>query len=74
MCVQHSPSKTMKGYLVCLVCNCNSFCYQKSVVIEHKLSDCCLIPSEQYYGENKLHFDEMMSALFLTNILSWIFL
>jgi hypothetical protein len=43
------------------------------------LSDCCLTPSEHlfqpYHGENKLHFDiEMMSALYLTNTLSWIFI
>ena len=45
------------------------------------MSDCCLTPSQQffqlYHGENKLIFNEMMmirSALFLTNMLSWIFI
>ena len=27
-----------------------------------------------YYGENKLHFNEMMSALYETNTFSWIFI
>jgi hypothetical protein len=26
-----------------------------------------------YHGDNKLHFDEMMFALYLVNIRSWIF-
>ena len=43
------------------------------------VSDCCLTPSEQfisvYHDEKKLNFVEMMmmSALYQTNMFSWIF-
>ena len=50
--------------------------------VSEGMSDCCLTPIQQffscivYHGENKLIFNEMMmrSALFLTNMLSWIFI
>ena len=44
----------------------------------HWVSDCCLTPKwviyPLYLGENKLHFNEMMSVLYYTNRLSCIFI
>ena len=29
------------------------------------VSDCCLMPSEQFFSKNNLHYNEMMSVIFL---------
>ncbi len=49
--------------------------------INEWVSDYCVMPREQffqlYHGKNKIHFEEimimMMSALYKTNMISWIF-
>jgi len=60
------PAKSNKGRF---------FCFNSTA------SYTCLTPSEQYFthimaSTGKLHFDEMMmmSALFYSNMLSWIFI
>jgi hypothetical protein len=48
--------------------------------IIEQISDCCLTQNEQFFqlfhGKNRLHSDEMMmmSILYTTNTLSWIFI
>jgi hypothetical protein len=50
--------------------------------MSERVSDCCVTPREQfvqlYHAKNKIPFEEimmmmMMSALYKTNMISWIF-